>query len=33
MKDTVRDIDILITSSNPHDVMKTFVHLPDVKKC
>ncbi|MBA3060659.1 MAG: DNA polymerase/3'-5' exonuclease PolX [Nitrospirae bacterium] len=32
MKDTVRDIDILITSSNPHDVMKTFVHLPDVKE-
>ncbi len=32
MKDTVRDIDILITSSNPHDVMKTFVHLPGVKE-
>ena len=32
MKDTVRDIDILITSSSPHDVMKTFVHLPDVKE-
>lgn len=32
MKDTVRDIDILITSSNPYDVMKTFVHLPDVKE-
>ena len=32
MKDTVRDIDILITSSSPHDVMKAFVHLPDVKE-
>jgi len=32
MKDTVRDIDILITSFNAHDVMKTFVHLPDVKE-
>jgi DNA polymerase (family 10) len=32
MKDTVRDIDILITSSNPYDVMKTFVHLPDAKE-
>ena len=32
IKDTVRDIDILITSSNPHDVMKTFLHLPDAKE-
>lgn len=32
MKDTVRDIDILITSSSPHDVMKAFVHLPDAKE-
>ena len=32
MKDTVKDIDILITSSSPHDVMKAFVHLPDVKE-
>ncbi len=32
MKDTVRDIDILVISSNPHDVMKTFVHLPGTKQ-
>ncbi|MDP3111460.1 MAG: DNA polymerase/3'-5' exonuclease PolX [Thermodesulfovibrionales bacterium] len=32
MKDTVKDIDILATSKNPHDVMKAFVHLPQVKE-
>lgn len=32
MKETVRDIDILVISSNPHDVMKTFVNLPGVKE-
>jgi len=32
MKETIRDIDILITSENPHDVMKAFVHLPDIKE-
>lgn len=32
MKETVRDIDILVVSSNPHDVMKTFIHMPDVKQ-
>ncbi|TAL25119.1 MAG: DNA polymerase/3'-5' exonuclease PolX [Nitrospirae bacterium] len=32
MKDTVRDIDILATSKNPHDVMKAFMHLPHVKE-
>ncbi|KAF0146006.1 MAG: DNA polymerase (family X) [Nitrospirae bacterium] len=32
MKDTVKDIDILATSKNPHDVMKAFVHLPHVKE-
>ena len=32
MKDTVKDIDILATSKNPYDVMKAFVHLPQVKE-
>jgi len=32
MKDTVKDIDILATSKNPHAVMKAFVHLPQVKE-
>ncbi len=32
MKDTVRDIDILVTSSNSNDVMKAFVRLPHVKE-
>ncbi|MFA4829483.1 MAG: DNA polymerase/3'-5' exonuclease PolX [Thermodesulfovibrionales bacterium] len=32
MKDTVKDIDILATSKNPHAVMKAFVHLPHVKE-
>ena len=31
-KETIRDIDILIDSSNPQKVMDTFVHLPCVKK-
>jgi len=31
-KDTVRDIDILATSTDPHEVMKAFVHLPHVKE-
>lgn len=31
-KDTVKDIDILAASTNPHDVMKAFVHLPHVKE-
>ncbi|MBI4684082.1 MAG: DNA polymerase/3'-5' exonuclease PolX [Nitrospirae bacterium] len=31
-KETVRDIDILVTSTNPNDVMKSFVHLPHVKE-
>jgi DNA polymerase (family 10) len=31
MKDTIKDIDILATSSNPHDVMKSFIHLPHVR--
>lgn len=32
MKDTVKDIDILATSTSPQDVMKAFVHLPHVKE-
>lgn len=32
MKETVRDIDILITSRNPQKVMDFFVSLSDVKK-
>lgn len=32
MKETVRDIDILITSKNPEKVMDFFVSLPEVKK-
>jgi len=31
MRETIRDIDILIDSSNPKKVMDTFVHLPQVK--
>jgi DNA polymerase (family 10) len=30
-KDTIKDIDILVTSNNPQKVMNVFVHLPDVK--
>jgi len=30
-KDTIKDIDILVTSSRPEEVMKAFVHLPHVK--
>lgn len=32
MRDTVKDIDILAASKNPHDVMKAFIHLPHVKE-
>lgn len=31
MRETIRDIDILIVSSNPDKIMETFVHLPQVK--
>ncbi len=31
MRETIRDIDILIDSSNPKKVMETFVRLPQVK--
>lgn len=31
MRETIRDIDILVDSSNPKKVMDTFVHLPQVK--
>lgn len=31
-KDTIRDIDILVTSKYPKEVMKTFIHLPHVKE-
>jgi len=31
MKDTVRDIDVLISSSNPQKIMDVFTTLPDVK--
>lgn len=30
-KESVRDIDILVSSSNPQDIMETFTTLPDVK--
>lgn len=30
-KDTIKDIDILVTSKKPEEVMKVFVHLPHVK--
>ncbi len=30
-KETIKDIDILATSGNPEEVMRVFVHLPDVK--
>jgi len=32
MKDTIRDIDILATSTDPAMVMRTFVNLPQVKE-
>lgn len=32
MKETVRDIDILVTSRNPGKVMEVFINLPQVKK-
>ncbi len=31
-KETIKDIDILATSENPKEVMKVFVHLPNVKE-
>ncbi|RJQ56526.1 MAG: DNA polymerase/3'-5' exonuclease PolX [Nitrospiraceae bacterium] len=31
-KDTIKDIDILATSKDPHKVMNVFVHLPQVKE-
>ena len=31
-KETIKDIDILATSGNPKEVMKTFVHLPHVRE-
>ena len=31
MKETIRDIDILIDSTNPKKVMERFVHMPQVK--
>ena len=31
MRETIRDIDILVDSTNPKKVMETFVHLPQVK--
>ncbi len=30
-KDTIKDIDILVTSRKPEEVMKVFVHLPHMK--
>lgn len=30
MKETIRDIDILVTSTNPEKIIKTFVNLPQV---
>lgn len=31
-KDTIKDIDVLATSKDPHKVMDVFVHLPQVKE-
>ena len=31
-KDTIKDIDILVTSADPPKVMRVFVHLPQVKE-
>ncbi|MDY6862193.1 MAG: DNA polymerase/3'-5' exonuclease PolX [Thermodesulfobacteriota bacterium] len=31
-KETIGDLDILISSSSPHEVMETFVNLPDVRE-
>lgn len=31
-KDTIKDIDILATSKDPHKVMDVFVHLPEAKE-
>ena len=31
-KDTIKDIDILVTSDNPEEVMNVFVHLPHVNE-
>jgi DNA polymerase (family X) len=31
-KDTIGDIDILVTSKQPEKVMKKFIHLPEVKE-
>ncbi|MGB9716153.1 MAG: DNA polymerase/3'-5' exonuclease PolX [Thermodesulfovibrionales bacterium] len=31
-KETIKDIDILATSEDPKEVMKVFVHLPNVKE-
>ncbi len=31
-KDTIKDIDILVASEDPKEVMKVFVHLPHVKE-
>lgn len=31
-KDTIKDIDILVTSKNPKEVMRAFIHLPHVRE-
>lgn len=31
-KDTIKDIDILVTSKNPKEVMRAFIHLPNVRE-
>ena len=31
MRETIRDIDLLVDSTNPKKVMDTFIHLPQVK--
>lgn len=31
-KDTIKDIDLLSTSDNPEEVMRIFIHLPQVKE-
>ncbi|PIX24321.1 MAG: DNA polymerase III, partial [Deltaproteobacteria bacterium CG_4_8_14_3_um_filter_43_13] len=30
--ETIGDIDILVSSSSPHEVMDTFIHLPEVRQ-
>lgn len=31
-RDTIGDVDILVSSSSPHEVMEAFIHLPEVRE-